>query len=228
MTSDSSPKTPRRAQLHGLYVITDERAGGQTTPDNHLRIARAAIQGGAGVLQLRGKQTPSIQLYEIACRLREITAQAGILFFINDDPHLARKVNADGVHLGPDDAGVHQAREILGAQALIGVSCGDEGEARAALAAGADYIGAGAIFATATKLDAGAPIGLEKLRAIVAATPLPVAAIGGVELENIASLREHGAKMACVISAVSRQESDEAMAQAARALIDRFQSAPTS
>ncbi len=228
MANYSTIRQQRRAQLHGLYVITDERAGGEITPDNHLRIAKAAIAGGAAVLQLRGKQTPALQLYEIASRLREMTRQAGVLFFINDDPRLAGKVDADGVHLGPDDAGVREARQILGEDKLIGVSCGDEAEARAAHMAGADYIGAGAIFATATKLDAGVPIGLEKLRAIVEATPLPVAAIGGVELQNIASLAGQGAAMACVISAVTRQADDQAMADAVRALCREFESAKTS
>jgi thiamine-phosphate pyrophosphorylase len=222
MANYSMIRQQRRAQLHGLYVITDERACGVTTPQNHERIVRAAIAGGAGIVQLRGKQTPEIQLYEVAQSLREITRQAGVLFIVNDDPRLAGKVDADGVHLGPDDAAVRQARQILGEDRLIGVSCGDEDEALAALASGADYIGAGAIFATATKLDAGAPIGLHKLRTIVQATPLPVAAIGGVELQNIASLRQHGAAMACVISAVTQQENEAKMNAATRALVEAF------
>lgn len=225
MAINSATLQSRRAQLHGLYVITDERARGETTPANHERIARAAIAGGASLLQLRGKKTPALQLQEIARRLRVLTREAGVLLLINDDPQLALAVDADGVHLGPGDATLSQARRILGEERLIGISCGDTGEACAALQNGADYIGAGAVFATATKLDAGAPIGLEKLRAIVGATPLPVAAIGGVELQNIASLRACGAAMACVISAVAAREDEAAMARAARALHDEFKTA---
>lgn len=223
MTNPCATRSHRRARLHGLYVITDERAAGNITPDNHERIARAAIAGGATVLQLRGKQTPTIQLYEIARRLRALTATAGVLFIINDDPHLALAVDADGVHLGSEDGEVQQARQILGEDRLVGVSCGDAVEARAALESGADYIGAGAIFATATKSDAGEPIGLEGLRTIVQATPLPVAAIGGVELQTIASLRQCGAAMACVISAITHHGEEAAMTQAARALVEAFE-----
>lgn len=208
-----------RSRLHGLYVITDERASG-----GHETMARAAIAGGANVLQLRDKSTPKQQLLETARTLRRLTRAKGVLFFINDDPELALSVEADGVHLGPDDMAPQAAREMLGLRFLIGVSCGDEAEAKKALQCGADYIGAGAVFSTQTKSDAGAPIGKGVLAAIVRATPLPVAAIGGIALSNIAHVRDAGAKMACVISAVANAGHEKEMIAATRDLARAFES----
>jgi len=207
-------------RLHGLYVITDAGAAG-----GHEGMARAAISGGARVLQLRAKSTPFAGRLEVAHELRRLTRDAGICFIINDDIELALAAHADGVHLGPDDLSPTKARQILGPNFLIGVSCGDESEAKIAWENKADYIGAGAIFSTQTKLDAGAPIGLSKLCAIVQATPLPVAAIGGIALSNIASARQAGAKMACVISAVSGAGDESAMTTATYALAGAFESA---
>lgn len=209
--------------LHGLYVITDERAAG-----GHEAVARAAIAGGASVLQLRDKSTPADALLEIAHNLRGLTRAAGVLLLINDDPQLALACDADGVHLGPDDISLQEARRVLGPNALIGVSCGDVREAKTAEENGADYIGAGAIFSTQTKLDAGAPIGLGVLRAIVDATSLPVAAIGGIAVSNIASVRDAGAKIACVISAVTNAENETEMTFATRALVEAFENQKTN
>jgi thiamine-phosphate pyrophosphorylase len=223
------PAHLRRSRLHGLYVITEEGVaasrpapGGETF---HEQIARAAITGGATLLQLRDKSTPLPQLFPIACRLRRLTAEAGVLFLINDRPDLALACDADGVHLGPDDLPIEAARRVLGPHRLIGVSCGDVAEAHRAARAGADYIGAGAIFATATKTDAGAPIGLAALRTIAAATPLPVAAIAGINATNIADIAESGAHMACVVSAVTRAGGIVQMTRATRELVERFEQA---
>ena len=206
-----------RARLRGLYVITDAQGGG-----GHLAIARAALQGGARVLQLRDKSTPLPQLLPIARELRRLTREAKALFIVNDRADVALAVEADGVHFGPDDLPVSDARRVLGPHKIIGASCGSPEEALAAYRAGADYVGAGAIFGTQTKLDAGDAIGLDALRAIVHASPLPVAAIGGVSPENIASTRAAGAQMACVISAVTNAGDEAAMAQAVRNLALRF------
>lgn len=205
--------------LHGLYVITDERATG-----SHEAMARAAIKGGARIIQLRGKNTAFSQLLETAHILRHLTREAGVLFIINDDPELTLTVQADGVHLGPDDLTPRQARQMLGSGYLIGVSCGDALEAKSAAQEGADYIGAGAVFGTQTKHDAGAPIGLAVLRSIVEATALPVAAIGGVGLSNIHSVREAGAKMACVISEIAGAGDECAMSAITRSLVESFNS----
>lgn len=214
-----------QAHLHGLYVITDEQMAGHQSAGNHERVTRAAIAGGATLIQLRAKTTPEVELIAIGHRLRKLTREAKVLLLVNDDPQLAIAIEADGVHLGPDDMPLREARRVLGTGKIIGVSCGDESEARAAFADGASYVGGGAVFATSTKLDAGAPIGLERLRRIVQATPLPVAAIGGINERNIASLRSSGVKMACVISAVTQAGDELAMAGAVRSLAEKFAAA---
>ncbi len=210
-------KNSLAVHLSGLYVITEERA-----PGGHEAMTRAAISGGARILQLRDKSTPLRQLQAIARVLRQLTRAAGVLFIINDNAQLALEVQADGVHLGPDDFSPTQARQLLRDNFLIGVSCGNASEAKIAAQSGADYIGAGAVFGTQTKLDAGEAIGLGVLREITEATHLPVAAIGGIGLSNITQVRAAGAKMACVISEISREENEKAMAEKTRALAQQF------
>lgn len=228
--ADAPPFALRR-RLRGLYVITDEHWGNrhaaeqrirdaeQRRADGHIAIARAALRGGAGIIQLRDKSASPAQLLPIARELRRLTQQSGALFIVNDRVDMALACDADGVHLGPDDLPIADARRLLGPHRIIGASCGDIEEARRAAQQGADYIGAGAVFATTTKSDAGAPIGLENLRAIAAATTLPVAAIGGIGKGNIAQAVEAGALMACVVSAVSAAGDEAAMTEATRSLI---------
>ncbi len=215
-------KLDNDAALRGLYVITDERVAGNISTDNHQRIARAAIAGGAQIIQLRAKSTPDAELVEIARTLRKLTREAGVLLIMNDNPQLVLECDADGVHLGPDDLSVVAAREIVGDEKIIGVSCGDILEARAAFENGADYIGVGAIFSTRSKADAGVPIGLENLREIVSATPLPVAAIGGINFENVSDVAKTGAAMACVISAITNCVDENEMTKATRNLKEKF------
>lgn len=220
-SSNTQPGHLLRGRLHQLYVITEDgNDHGDLT--HHDIVARAAITGGARLIQLRGKTLPQSRLFEAAKRIRIMTRRAGVLFIINDRPDLALACDADGVHLGPDDTPLAVARKVLGPHRLIGLSCGDEGEAREAWRLGADYIGAGAVFATQTKSDAGAPIGCDGLRRIVHATPLPVAAIGGINLQNLASTVNSGAAMACVVSAVTRAGNEAEMTAATRALASHW------
>lgn len=203
-----------RARLRGLYVITTTTAAG-----GHIGMVRAALAGGAGIIQLRDKTTPLRALLEPAHELRRLTRAAGALLIVNDRLDLAQAVGADGVHLGPDDMPPAVARQVLGPHRLVGVSCGDPQEARAALQAGADYIGAGAVYATGTKSDAGAPIGLDRLRSIVDSTGLPVAAIGGIGPAEAAAVTRTGAAMVCAISAIAGAGDETAMAAATRGLV---------
>jgi thiamine-phosphate diphosphorylase len=152
-----------------------------------------------------------------------MTRQAGALLLINDNVELALRIEADGVHLGPEDMTVEDARCKTGRGLLIGASCGTIAEAMAASVAGADYIGVGPVFGTATKVDAGPAIGLQALAAIAAATPLPVAAIGGIDGAAIASVLRAGAVMACVVSAVAAAGDEAAMTQAVRTLLNSCQ-----
>ena len=125
----------------------------------------------------------------------------GFLFIVNDHADIAAAVNADGVHLGQDDLPIQWARTLLGNDRIIGISTHDPDQARLAQGAGADYIGYGPIFATATK-DAGQLQGIEGLRKIRSAVSLPIIAIGGISKENIVEVFKAGADGAAVISAV--------------------------
>lgn len=215
--TDFSSSQSLTARLSGLYVITDADLGG-----GHLLMARAALDGGARILQLRDKSTSPRPLLAIARQIRAWTREKDAIFLINDRLDLALLCEADGVHLGPDDWPISEARRVLGAHKIIGASTGNPEEARAAEREGADYLGAGAVFGTQTKSDAGAPIGLKTLRAISVATSLPVAAIGGVNAANLASVFAHSARMACVISAISGQNlqsNQDEMTQKARELV---------
>jgi thiamine-phosphate pyrophosphorylase len=167
-----------------------------------VELARAILEGGVRIIQYRAKTGI---VTEQAAALRALTRAFDALFLINDDWRAAETYDADGVHLGPDDGGftaLPEIRQTLGDR-IIGVSCGTPGEARAAQTAGAGYIGAGSVYATGSKSDAGDPIGIGGLRDIAKATPLPVAAIGGITAENLREVRGTGVAMAAMISAFS-------------------------
>ncbi len=179
--------------MRGVYAILNEER-------DPVELARAILDGGVRVVQYRAKRgiVPAH-----AAQLRTLTSSYSALFLINDDWRAAEAFDADGVHLGPDDAAIPDIAEIRGAlgHRLIGLSCGTVEEARAAQAAGADYVGAGSVFATSSKSDAGDPIGIDGLRRVAAATTLPVAAIGGINEQNLQAVRATGVAMAAMISA---------------------------
>lgn len=193
--------------MRGIYAIVNEG-----TPDP-VAIAGAALGAGVRIVQYRAKSAP---VAATLMALRALTAEFDALFIVNDAWELALECGADGVHLGPDDAAVEQLpfiRARLGTR-LLGLSCGTPGEALAARAAGADYIGVGSVYATKSKSDAGEPIGIAGLQRVAAATPLPVAAIGGISTDTIGDVARSGVAMAAVISAIS-QASDPSAAAAA-------------
>ncbi len=182
-----------------VYVITDRRlARGRS----HEEIAAAAIAGGATVVQLRDKDLTTRQMVETAARMLAVTRPAGVPLVINDRVDVALAVDADGVHLGPDDLAVGAARRILGPARLVGASAGTVDEAVQAEREGADYLGVGSVFHTSSKPDAGSPIGIEGLRRIVQAVRLPVVAVGGITHGNAAEAIRAGAAGVAVISAV--------------------------
>ncbi|MCS7065927.1 MAG: thiamine phosphate synthase, partial [Fimbriimonadales bacterium] len=161
-----------------------------------------ALQGGARIIQLRDKEATTRQLVEYAQALRTLTREYNALLIINDHLDVALAVEADGVHLGRDDMPVPLARRIAGEQLIIGVSAETVDEAVRAEAEGADYLGVGPMFATATKPDAGVPIGPERLREIKQRVRIPVFGIAGITLENAPQVLQAGADGICVISAI--------------------------
>lgn len=182
----------------GLYLVVSD--GWPDPPDEQ---CRAGLEGGAGVVQLRLKEYSRGRIFEVAERLRAMTRAAGAKFIINDHADIAAAVDADGVHLGQDDLPIGEARKVVGPHRIIGISTHSLEQALSAYRAGADYIGFGPVFPTATK-DAGAPRGVDTLREVVASVPIPVVAIGGISRKNITQVMATGACGAAVISDIAR------------------------
>jgi len=186
---------PRR--WSGFYFITDSAL---TTLGVRADV-EAALAGGTALVQYREKGRAYDERLAEARDLLRVCRSAGVPFIINDEIALARDSGADGIHLGQGDAPPEDARAALGSEAIVGVSVGSPEEACEAERAGADYVAASPVFSTTTKLDAGPRVGIEGLRAIRAATGLPVAAIGGLTRERIPDVVAAGADLVCAISA---------------------------
>ena len=195
-------------------MITPDR-----TPDQVVDLARAAVRGGADVLQLRHKALARGELLELALRLRDVTAAAGAIFIINDHVDIAMIAAADGVHLGPDDLGVDAARRIAPEGFLIGASASSPDAARKAVAAGADYIGSGPAFSTPIKKEKGV-IGPAGVAAVAAAVVVPVFAIGGIDETNVAQLTGLGLRRVCAIRAIAYAVDPESATRRLRAMLD--------
>lgn len=203
-------------QKMDLHVLTDKRlAKGRS----HLDVVREAIEGGAPVIQLRDKEANSRQLIDIGQQLRSLTREKGVILIINDRVDIALAVEADGVHVGPEDMPVHLARKVLGPHAIIGASAGTLEEALQAEEEGASYLGVGSIFATSTKSDAGAPVGTRLLTEIKAHVKIPVVAIGGINHGNVEEVLRAGADGVAVVSAVVGAED---IKEATRSLLTKI------
>jgi thiamine-phosphate diphosphorylase len=198
-----------------LVVIVDLPDDGAVP----LARVRAALRGGATLIQVRGKRCAAVDLLAASRLLLPICRDACVPFFVNDRPDIAMVAGADGVHVGPDDLPPEAARRILGARGL-GVSARSPDRARIAEAAQASYLGVGALRATGSKTDA-TPIGPDGIRAIAAATRLPVVAIGGVRPEDVTMLKAIGVRGVAVVSGVMGAEDPERAARAYREAWDR-------
>lgn len=183
----------KTAQLKGLYLITDDK-------ENLLARVSEALPS-ACALQFRAKELDSAAKLRLGRELATLCRTAGVLFIVNDEPLLALELNADGVHLGQEDGDPAAARQLLGNDKLIGISTHTPEEAAQAEAAGADYIGFGAIFPTASKAIKHLA-GVELLAGTRAVVTLPIVAIGGLERDNAAAVIAAGADAIAVISAV--------------------------
>jgi thiamine-phosphate pyrophosphorylase len=205
----------RRALAERLrvYVVTDERPN----EDSLLEVIREALAGGATAVQLRRKQELGRRFVELGRVVRQLTREAGALFFVNDRVDVAMLVDADGVHVGQDDIRCQEARRLLGPDKIIGVSAETVEQAVAAEREGADYLGVGAVYPTKSKPDA-AYTGIEGLRAIRAAVSLPVVAIGGIDAERAPEVLAAGADGVAVVSAVMSAPDPRAAAAALRKL----------
>jgi thiamine-phosphate pyrophosphorylase len=180
---------------------------------------KEAAAGGVQVFQLREKTLNDRELLERAMQVRRWTREAGALFIVNDRPDIALLAGADGVHLGQEELPVKEARRILGANALIGVSTHNQEQLHQALRDGASYVGVGPTFPSATKEFADFP-GLEFVRAAANATSLPAFCIGGITLANLPQVLQAGGRRAAVSHALCRSETPQALARAMRQLLD--------
>jgi thiamine-phosphate pyrophosphorylase len=197
-----------------LCVITDRALSrGRSFED----IVKAAIRGGAQMIQFRDKQLPDGEFYRQALKLQNLTSQAGVLFIIDDRVDVALSVGADGVHLGERDLPVEAARKVLGSELIVGASARTPEGVRRAQEGGADYLGVGAMFPTGTKDDA-TYVGIERLAQLRPLVKVPILAIGGIAVDNAAETIRAGADAVAVVSAVVAAED---VAGAARLLLKR-------
>jgi thiamine-phosphate pyrophosphorylase len=194
-----------------LIVVTDPDCGaGRTVVD----VVRAVLRGGAPVIQLRMKDASAREMTELARALLIETRAAGALLFINDRVDVALAVGADGAHVGQDDLPVAAARRIAPPGFLLGVSAETPELARAAEVDGADYVGAGPVYLTGSKADAGDAVGVSRIAEVAAAVRIPVIGIGGITIENAPAVLHAGAAGVAVISAVMRAADPEAAVRA--------------
>ena len=201
-----------------LYAVTDRAwVGAQTLPQQ----VEAALKGGATCVQLREKHLDDAAIRAEALEISALCKQYRVPFILNDNVALAAECGADGVHLGQEDMDPAQARQILGPDAIIGVSAHSVAEAKAAVAAGADYLGCGAMFATTTKTDT-TTLPKETLRAICEAVPVPVVAIGGIHKENLLSLADCGEAGVALVSAIFAAKDIEVECRELRQLVSKL------
>ena len=185
-----------------LYAVTDRAwLNGRSLVD----CVRQAIEGGATFVQLREKTAPFDEAVALGKELAALCREADVPFVIDDDVRAALACGADGVHVGQDDMACAKARELLGPEAIVGVSAQTVEQALKAQADGADYLGVGALIPTPTKPDA-VDVTLEELRAICDAVDIPVVGIGGLNVRTIPHVAGYGADGAAVVSAIFATE----------------------
>lgn len=201
------------------YLVTQgNRSRGRGTA----AVVRAAIAGGVDAVQLREKHASASDRYELGQELRTMTSEANIPLLVNDRVDLAAALDADGVHLGDDDLTVATAREQLGADAVVGRSVSTAAAARRAEAAGADYLGVGAVFDTRTKdtREAESEIGVETVAAVADAVSVPIVGIGGVTTGNAERVAAAGADGVAVVTAITEADDPAAATRALRDAVE--------
>jgi thiamine-phosphate pyrophosphorylase len=181
-----------------LHVLTDARNGRDA-----LATTTAAVSAGAPVIQVRAKGLTDRELLDFATRVVDVCATRGATCLVNDRVDVALAAGAHGTHLGADDLPVDAVRRIAGPGHLIGGTARDPGRAAALVAAGADYVGVGPVYRTATKLGLPQPLGPAGIAAVAGAIAVPVIAIGGIGVEQVPELLAAGAHGLAVVAAIS-------------------------
>lgn len=203
---------------YSIYLVTDDGClQGRALID----CVRKALEGGVTLVQYRAKTAASAEMYAEALQLKALCDSFKVPLIINDRLDIAMAVGAAGVHLGQDDLPCAAARKLLGEDYLIGVSAHNPAEAKAALESGADYLGCGAVFGTATKADVQ-KLGTDGLAAICKAKGLPVVGIGGVTADNYREVRAAGADGAAIVSGILAQPDIRATVEAIARVSQEF------
>ena len=203
---------------YSIYLVTDD---GCLQGRALLDCVREALEGGVTLVQYRAKTASSAEMYNEALQLKALCDSFNVPLIINDRLDIAMAVGAAGVHLGQDDLPCAAARKLLGEDYIIGVSAHNPAEAKAALQSGADYLGCGAVFGTATKADVQ-KLGTDGLAAICREKGLPVVGIGGVTADNYREVRAAGADGAAIVSGILAQPDISATVRAIAKVSQEF------
>jgi len=183
-----------------LYCITAEEL---SMGRSNIEVVKEMIAANVKIIQYREKDKKMKDKYSECCTIREMTKAAGVTFIINDDIDLAMIVQADGVHIGQDDLPIGKVRGLVGEKMIIGISTHCPAEAQQAVLSGADYIGVGPIFKTATKKDVCDPVGFDYLEYVVKNISIPFVAIGGIKINNIPEVMKRGTQCIAIVSDIT-------------------------
>lgn len=201
------------ARLYGILDL------GYVSAADATRVTGAMLEGGVQILQLRAKNHPVSAIAALARQLAPLCQAAGVPFILNDHPSLVGETGADGAHVGQDDMTVEQARELAGADKVIGLSTHSLSQAVAAQEQGPDYIGFGPLFATPTKPDY-VPIGLSEIAEVHRRVSIPIFCIGGIKLENLTTLLEAGTTRAVIVSGILQSPDISGYCRTCRGLLN--------
>lgn len=199
-----------------LYLVTDK----SDDVERFLKTIEESIQGGVSVVQIREKTANTLDFYNLALKVKEITTKYNVPLIINDRVDVALAIDADGVHVGQSDMPCDVTRKLVGDDKIVGVSAATIEEAQKAERDGADYIGTGAVFPTATKDDAPS-ITKKELKEVVDSINLPVVAIGGINLDNASELTDTGIAGLSVVSAIMSSDNPK---ESSKKLLNIFNS----
>lgn len=191
-----------------LYLVTDN----SDDEEKFLKTIEEAILGGVSIIQIREKTAETLDFYNLALKVKEITTKYNIPLIINDRVDIALAIDADGVHVGQSDMPCDVTRELIGEDKILGVSAATISEAKKAENDGADYIGTGAIFPTTTKKDADS-VSKKELIEIVNSIDIPVVAIGGINLNNASALKDTGIAGLSVVSVIMNSDNPKLNSQ---------------
>lgn len=201
-----------------LYAVTDRGClRGRKLHD----AVKAALEGGVTLVQLREKNMPVNEYIKEAKDIKTICSRFGVPLLIDDNVEVCLKSDADGVHLGQNDMPCDKARELLGDTKIIGVTAKTVEQAQTAQKMGADYLGSGAVFGTSTKADA-VKMDMETLKSICASVSIPVAAIGGINKQNIRELKGSGISGAAIVSGIFGNDDIKAASKELRSIMEEI------